>query len=80
MPESKGRKAKRGRPRTQSPIVAAVRVKAPSPTWFVVVMAGLMALGVILVLLRFIFNLDQWLLIAGLAAIAGGFLMTTSYR
>jgi hypothetical protein len=32
------------------------------------------------VLLRFILNLDQVLLLVGLGAIAAGFLMTTNYR
>jgi hypothetical protein len=43
-------------------------------------MAGLMVVGVILVLLRFILDLDQVLLLVGLGAIAVGFLMTTNYR
>jgi hypothetical protein len=43
-------------------------------------MAGLMVLGVILVLLRFVFDWDQLVLVGGLVAIAGGFLMTTNYR
>lgn len=43
-------------------------------------MAGLMVVGVLLVLSRFVFELDQLILIIGLACIAGGFLMTTNYR
>ncbi len=39
-----------------------------------------MVIGVILVLLRFVFELDQLVLVAGLVAIAAGFLMTTNYR
>jgi hypothetical protein len=39
-----------------------------------------MVLGVILVLLRFVFDWDQMVLVGGLLAIAGGFLMTTNYR
>jgi len=35
---------------------------------------------VILVLLRFVFEWDQTILIVGLVAIAAGFLMTTNYR
>jgi hypothetical protein len=35
---------------------------------------------VVLVLLRFVFDLDQWVLLVGLGMIAGGFLMTTGYR
>ena len=54
--------------------------KDPSPTWYVAVMAGLMVVGVVLVLLRFIFEWDQIVLVIGLVAIAVGFLMTTNYR
>jgi hypothetical protein len=43
-------------------------------------MTGLMVIGVILVLVRFILDKDQLLLLIGLGAIAGGFLMTTNYR
>lgn len=78
MPESKKRKPKS---RPQSPAaVAAAKAKDPSPTWYVVVMAGLMVAGVILVLLRFVLELDRMVLIAGLVAIAAGFVMTTNYR
>jgi hypothetical protein len=59
---------------------AAAKAKDPSPTWYVAVMASLMVVGVVLVLLRFILNLDQVLLLVGLGAIAAGFLMTTNYR
>lgn len=59
---------------------AAAKEKDPSPTWYVVLMAGLMVAGVILVLIRFIFQLDQIWLLGGLGAIAAGFLMTTNYR
>lgn len=80
MPQSKGRKKKKpshGRP----PVAAAsTKTKEPSPTWYVVLMAGLMGAGVLLVLARFIFQLPQYWLIGGLVAIAAGFLMTTNYR
>jgi uncharacterized membrane protein HdeD (DUF308 family) len=79
MPESKRRKPK-NRPQSQKAIEAAAKSKDPSPTWYVAVMASLMVVGVILVLLRFILNLDQVLLLLGLGAIAAGFLMTTNYR
>jgi uncharacterized membrane protein HdeD (DUF308 family) len=79
MPESKRRKPK-NRPQSQKAIEAAAKAKDPSPTWYVAVMAGLMVVGVILVLLRFILDLDQVLLLVGLGAIAVGFLMTTNYR
>jgi cell division septal protein FtsQ len=81
MPESKRRKPKKqSKSRPQPTAAVAAKLKKPSPTWYVVVMAGLMAVGLVLVLLRFIFNLEQIYLIGGLAAIAVGFLMTTSYR
>ncbi|MFQ5523768.1 MAG: cell division protein CrgA [Acidimicrobiia bacterium] len=78
MPESKRRKPKKRPPaaRTTTP----AKDKEPSPTWYVALMAGLMVVGVILVLVRFIFQMDQLVLLAGLGAIAAGFLMTTNYR
>lgn len=79
MPESKRRKPKNP-PRSQKAIEEARKAKEPSPTWYVALMAGLMVVGVLLVLLRFILDWPQTLLLVGLAAIAGGFLMTTNYR
>ena len=79
MPESKRRKPK-NRPQTQKAIEAAAKAKEPSPTWYVALMAGLMVAGVVLVLLRFILDMTQTMLLVGLGAIAAGFLMTTNYR
>lgn len=79
MPESKRRKPK-NRPQSQKAIAAAARAKEPSPTWYVALMAGLMVIGVVLVLLRFILDMPQTMLLVGLGAIAAGFLMTTNYR
>lgn len=79
MPESKRRKPKY-RPQSQNAIAAAAKAKEPSPTWYVALMAGLMVVGVVLVLLRFILDWPQTLLLLGLGAIAAGFLMTTNYR
>lgn len=78
MPESKRRKPKNP-PKSQQAVEAA-KAKEPSPTWYVATMTGLMVIGVILVLIRFIFEKDQALLLVGLGAIAAGFLMTTNYR
>ena len=78
MPESKRRKPK-NRPQSQKAIEAA-KEKDPSPTWYVAVMAGLMVSWVVLVMVRFIFELDQLVLLGGLGVIAAGFLMTTTYR
>lgn len=79
MPESKRRKPK-NRPQTQKAIEAAAKAKEPSPTWYVALMAGMMVVGVVLVLLRFILDMSQTMLLVGLGAIAAGFLMTTNYR
>ena len=79
MPESKRRKPK-NRPVSANAAQTAAKAKDPSPTWYVAMMAGLMVLGVVLVLLRFVFQWDQLVLVAGLVAIAAGFLMTTNYR
>lgn len=78
MPESKRRKPKSTGPTPSKHPVA--KEKDPSPRWYVALMAGLMAAGVILVLIRFVFQTDQWLLLAGLILISGGFIMTTNYR
>jgi hypothetical protein len=79
VPESKRRKPK-NRPVSAGAALAAAKAKDPSPTWYVALMAGLMVAGVVLVILRFVFEWDQTVLIAGLVAIAAGFLMTTNYR
>lgn len=79
MPESKRRKPK-NRPQSPKALEAAAKAKEPSPTWYVALMAGLMVVGVLLVLARFIFQWDQLMLVAGLGAIAVGFMMTTNYR
>lgn len=79
MPESKRRKPK-NRPQSQKAIEAAAKAKEPSPTWYVALMAGMMVVGVVLVLLRFILDMSQTMLLVGLGAIAAGFLMTTNYR
>lgn len=79
MPESKKRKPK-NRPQSAKAVEAAAKAKDPSPTWYVALMAGLMVVGVLLVLVRFIFDWPQSVLLIGLGAIAAGFLMTTNYR
>ena len=79
MPESKRRKPK-NRPQSAKAMQAAAKAKDPSPTWYVALMASLMVIGVLLVLVRFILQLDQLVLVGGLGSIAAGFLMTTNYR
>ena len=81
MPQSKRRKTKKAtRPRLATTAVAAAKAKGPSPTWYVVLMAGLMGVGVLGVIARFVWELPQYWLFGGLIAIAAGFLMTTNYR
>ncbi len=43
-------------------------------------MFGLMSAGVVMVVVRYVFETSQWLLLGGLAAIGVGFLMTTNYH
>lgn len=78
MPESKRRKPKTTGPtRSRRPVPK----DAPeSPRWYVAVMAGLMGVGVLMVLARFFFQTDEWLLLVGLVFISAGFIMTTNYR
>ena len=78
MPVSKKRKGARRRQPTQPR--NPVKASTPSSRWYVITMAGLMAVGLVLVLLRFVLGLDQLWLVGGLALIAVGFLMTTGYR
>lgn len=78
MPESKRRKPKSIGPTPTKHVDA--KAKEPSPQWYVWVMAGLMAVGVVLVLTRFVFQTEQWLLLVGLVMISAGFVMTTNYR
>mgnify|MGYP001171440082 CR=1 FL=1 len=77
MPESKRRKPKK----TNHPAAAVpAKAKLPSPRWYVVTMAALMVVGVVAVIARFVFELDQYVTIGGLVLIAAGFFMTTNYR
>lgn len=78
MPQSKRRKPKATGP-TQSRHPDVVH-REPSPKWYVGLMIGLMAVGVLLVLARFVFQTEQWLLLVGLVMISVGFIMTTNYR
>ncbi len=79
MPQSKRRTPKYSGP-TQSKRPQKAAAKDPSPAWYVAIMFGLMALGVVLVVLRYVLQWDNMVLILGLVAIAGGFLMTTNFR
>jgi uncharacterized membrane protein HdeD (DUF308 family) len=82
MPESKRRKPKNTSATKSRTAGNAVLNQGddPSPTWYVAVMAGLMIGGTLIVLARFIFGMEQYVLLLGLALIAAGFFMTTNYR
>jgi Cell division protein CrgA len=80
MPESKTRKKKGARPQQPYRATPSAKKKPPSPTWYVVTMFGLMGIGVLAVVARYVFQLDYLVLIGGLVALAAGFLMTTNYR
>lgn len=58
----------------------ALKEKEESPRWYVALMAGFMGLGVLMVLVRFFAQTDEWVLLVGLAFITAGFIMTTNYR
>ncbi|MFV1970486.1 MAG: cell division protein CrgA [Acidimicrobiia bacterium] len=84
MPVSKGRKKANKRPTPPSHKPTAIDEKGPSPTWYVAVMFGLMAVGVVVILLNYIGLLpgetSNTPLLAGLASIGIGFAMTMNYR
>ncbi|MDH4118383.1 MAG: cell division protein CrgA [Acidimicrobiia bacterium] len=81
MPESKRRKPRNTGPTKSRDLSRQdAKTQPPSPTWYVVTMTALMAIGVVMVVARFVFSMDQWVTLAGLGLIAVGFLMTTNYR
>ena len=84
MPVSKGRKKAKKRPAPPPKQADPVKAKGPSPMWYVVVMFGLMAIGILVILLNYIGlfggSADNKFLLGGLAMIAVGFGMTLNYR
>ncbi|MEA2058105.1 MAG: cell division protein CrgA [Actinomycetota bacterium] len=85
MPVSKGRKKANKRPTPPSkPAAADEKHRGSSPIWYVALMFGLMAVGIIVILLNYIDVLpggtsNLWLLL-GLGGIGVGFAMTLNYR
>jgi acyl-CoA synthetase (AMP-forming)/AMP-acid ligase II len=83
MPVSKGRKKAKKRPPPPSK-ADPVKAKGPSPLWYVILMFGLMAVGLVVILLNYMDVLpggtDSKYLLAGLAGIGVGFAMTMNYR
>jgi hypothetical protein len=84
MPKSKGRKKANNRPTPPSHKPTALQEKGPSPLWYVILMFGLMAVGLIIILMNYIGILpggtSNTYLITGLAGIGIGFGMTMNYR
>ncbi|MGI9666855.1 MAG: cell division protein CrgA [Acidimicrobiia bacterium] len=85
MPVSKGRKgAKKARPTPPSHKPTAVDTKGASPLWYVILMFGLMAVGILMILANYIGivpgGTSNTYLIVGLAMIGVGFAMTMNYR
>ena len=84
MPVSKKRKKAANRRPTPPKRVDPVQEKGPSPTWYVVTMFGLMAVGILVILVNYMGilpgNTNNWYLIGGLAMIGVGFAMTLNYR
>jgi len=84
MPVSKGRKNAKKQPTPPSHKPTAIDEKGPSPTWYVAIMFGLMALGIVIILLNYIGLLpgetNNKYLLSGLAAVGVGFAMTMDYR
>jgi hypothetical protein len=85
MPKSKGRKKANKRPTPpKNPASAQVDERGPSPVWYVTIMFGLMAVGIIVILVNYMNLLpggtdSKWLL-GGLTLIGIGFAMTLNYR
>ncbi|MEJ5946756.1 cell division protein CrgA [Pseudokineococcus basanitobsidens] len=97
MPESRKRRPRRrrGNPATgpeHEPVtsVGAARASAPAgpnPRWYVPVMLGLMLLGLVWIVVWYVFEnmypipgIGSWNLVIGFAIILVGFLMTTRWR
>jgi uncharacterized membrane protein YjjP (DUF1212 family) len=84
MPKSKGRKKANRRPTPPKKRQEVAKKQPPSPTWYVVLMWGLMAVGILVILINYMGLLpggtSNAYLIAGLLGIAVGFAMTLNYR
>ncbi len=85
MPKSKGRKKANKRPTPpKKPAAHEVDEKGPSPTWYVVLMFGLMAVGILVILANYINLLPggtdgKWL-IGGLGMVGVGMAMLLNFR
>lgn len=84
MPKSKGRKKANRRPTPPKKRQEVSKKQPPSPTWYVVIMWGLMGVGILVILINYMGLLpggtSNAYLVAGLLGIAIGFAMTLNYR
>ena len=87
VPKSKVRKKVQKRRAETASVkreVQEVSPKGPSPKWYVFLMFGLMAVGIMVILLNYVGVLPggtgNRYLLGGLAGIAVGFTMTLGYR
>jgi hypothetical protein len=85
MPVSKGRKQANKRPTPpKKPAVSQAENMGSSPTWYVATMFGLMAVGIVVILINYMGLLpggtSNLYLLGGLAMIGIGFAMTLNYR
>ena len=86
MPKSKVRKKVKGKAQRKNklpPPVSSEFKDKTSPKWYVVTMFGLMAFGVIIIVLNYAGltpETNNTYLIVGLASIAAGFMMTLNYH
>jgi len=85
MPVSKGRKKANKRPTPpKKPAASQVEEQGASPTWYVATMFGLMAVGIVVILVNYMGLLpggtDNWYLLVGLGMLGVGFAMTLNYR
>ncbi len=79
MPVSKKRKKVQQRQQTAG-VTEAKPTGTESPAWYAPVMFGLMALGVVTVIVTYIFQLPNTWLLPGLASLAVGMFMTMGYK
>jgi hypothetical protein len=86
MPKSKVRKGAKSRAQRRSalpPPVSSEYKDKTSPKWYAFIMFGLMAIGVVVIVLNYVGltpETNNTYLIGGLVAIAVGFMMTLNYH
>ena len=81
MPQSKGRRKSKtvSRPTPPKSSLGKDRTKRSSMT-YQVIMFGLMALGVLVVVVRYVLELSGLWVLGGLGAMGAGFVMTINYH